>query len=159
MTVQDARPFVARHHRHSRAPQSGLFAVGLTKNSELVGVGIAGRPVARALHDGRTVEITRVCTLAGIRNGCSMIYGALRRAGLALGYRRFYTYTLADETGASLRASGWAVDAELAARPTWNTPSRMRIQTDLFGSETRPPGPKIRWIWQAAPPSGAGERT
>lgn len=74
-----------------------------------------------------------------------MLYGASARAAKALGYRRAYTYTLAEESGASLRAAGWELDAELPARPTWDTPSRHRVQTDLFGQERRPAGAKRRW--------------
>jgi hypothetical protein len=146
MTVTDAKAFVARHHRHNAPPESGLFAVGVEDDAgEPRGVAIVGRPVARALQDGWTCEVTRVGT-DGVKNGCSMLYGAACRAAKALGYRRAYTYTLAEESGASLKASGWTLDAELPARPTWDTPARRRMQTDLFGEDRRPPGRKRRWV-------------
>lgn len=148
-TITDARRFVAHHHRHNDAPQGGLFAAAVEKDGELVGVAIAGRPVARLLNDGETVEVLRVCT-TGTPNACSMLYGAMARAAKALGYRRLITYTLAEEPGTSLVAAGWQRDAELAARPTWSTPSRPRTQTDLFGAERRPPGPKVRWLKEVA---------
>ena len=47
MTLRDARSFVTEHHRHHRAPQGGLFAVGVCDDSEVRGVAIVGRPVAR----------------------------------------------------------------------------------------------------------------
>ena len=147
ISVQDAKPFVGKHHRHNNPPQSGMFAVALARGDEIVGVGIASRPVARALQDGQTLEITRVCTL-GDPNACSMIYGALRKAARALGYRRVFTYTLADESGASLRAAGFVKDAELPARDKWTSRVWRTQQRDLFGNDTRPPGPKIRWLWQ-----------
>lgn len=50
--------------------------------------------------------ITRVAT-DGTPNACSLIYGALCRAGRALGYTEAWTYTLPEEPGASLRASGF----------------------------------------------------
>lgn len=145
ISITEAKAFVAKHHRHNRAPVSGLFAVGLVDGDLLVGVAIAGRPVARGLQDGRTAEITRVCTI-GHRNANSMLYGAVVRAAKALGYRRIYTYTLQEESGASLRAVGFREDAQLAARQTWSCAARERVQTDLFGEERRPPGPKIRWV-------------
>lgn len=77
-----------------------------------------------------------------------MLYGSITRAAKALGYRTAYTYTLDDdaETGASLRASGWVIDAHLPARAEWKRSNgAARYQTDLFGNERRPPGPKIRW--------------
>jgi len=150
MTITNAKAFVARHHRHNKPPVSGLFAVGCAEGDVVHGVAVAGRPVARKLDDGQTVEVTRVCT-DGARNACSMLYGAIRRAALALGYARLYTYTLPDEGGASLRASGWTEDATVTPPKTWNSKSKIRIQTDLFGNESRPSGPKTRWVYPAAP--------
>ena len=145
INITDAKRFVGRHHRHNRPPVSGLFAVGLENGGGLIGVAIAGRPVARPLQDGSTVEITRVCTLEH-KNANSRLYGAITRAAKALGYRRAYSYTLQSESGASLKAAGFVVDAILPARATWNCPARQRVQTDLFGEETRPSEPKIRWL-------------
>lgn len=147
ISVQDAKPFVGKHHRHNKPPQSGMFAVALSRGDKIVGVGIASRPVARALQDGTTLEVTRVCTL-GDPNACSMIYGALRKAARALGYRRVFTYTLAEESGASLRAAGFVKDADVPARAKWTGRVWKTQQRDLFGNETRPPGPKIRWVWR-----------
>ena len=86
---------------------------------------MAGRPVARHYDDGSTVEITRVST-DGTRNATSMLYGALTRAGFALGYTRIITYTQANESGSSLRAAGWTVIATRKPRKGWNAPSRPR---------------------------------
>lgn len=145
MSIQTAKGFVGALHRHNRPPVSGLFAAAVEDAGDIVGVVICGRPVARALDDGQTLEITRVAT-NGARNANSMLYGAALRAARALGYRRVYTYTLAEESGASLRAVGFTQDAELAARATWSCPSRPRMQQDLFGEERRPPGAKVRWV-------------
>lgn len=150
-TITEARVFVGRHHRHNLPPQGGLFAVGISdEDGTRRGVAIVGRPVARRLDDGVTCEITRLCT-DGAENGCSMLYGAAARAARALGYQRILTYTLQSEPGASLRASGFAVDALVDGRPSWSVPSRPRVQTDLFGNPTRPAEPKIRWVksWKA----------
>ena len=46
------------------------------------------------------------------------------------------------ESGSSLRASGWAVVAQLKPRPGWNMPSRPR---KLRGSEGIP-----RTLWEAS---------
>lgn len=145
VSIAEARAVVGRLHRHNKPPQGGLFAVGVEEDGELVGVAIIGRPVARMLDDGWTCEVVRVAT-TGARNACSMLYGAASRAAKALGFRRIYTYTLAEEPGTSLKASGWAHDADLKARPTWSCPSRPRYQVDLFGTDQRPPGAKVRWI-------------
>lgn len=104
VSQREARAFVRAHHRHSR-PDRDIFRVGLEVDGELVAVAVAGRLKAEGLQDGKTIEITRVCTL-GHTNACSRLYGALCRAGAALGYRRAYTYTLASEPGTSPRAAG-----------------------------------------------------
>lgn len=79
VTITEAKAFVGKYHRHNRPPVSALFALGLGNgDGELIGVAIGGRPVARSLQDGRTIEITRVCSL-GHKNANSKLYGhALR---------------------------------------------------------------------------------
>ena len=79
---------------------------------------MCGRPVARALDDGLTLEVMRTCT-DGTMNANSMLYGAAWRAGKAMGYQRAITYTQANEPGVSLRAAGWRKVADLAPRGSW----------------------------------------
>lgn len=141
MTIGEAKAFIDTHHRHHRAPQGGLFAVGAgiirEDGPEVVGVAVVGRPVARALDaDDYTAEVTRLCT-DGSRNACSMLYGAAWRAARALGYRRLITYTLPEEGGTSLRAAGWRLVGEAGGNP-WNHPSRPRV--DLHPYQV-----KFRW--------------
>lgn len=150
VTLAEARRFVGQHHRHNLPPRGHLFSVGVEARGELVGVAIASRPVARMLDDGRTIEVVRTCT-DGTENANSKLYGAVIRAASALGYERAYTYTLATESGASLKASGWTRDADLTPRPSWDTPSRPRQQIDLFGNDRRPPCAKVRWIKRLVP--------
>lgn len=96
------------------------------------------------LNNPRSLEVLRTCT-TGAQNANSMLYGAAARAAKALGYKTLFTYTLEEETGASLKASGWVVDGRNPGEASWSRPSRPRYQTDLFGEERRPTGPKIRW--------------
>lgn len=149
VSLSEARRFVGLHHRHNLPPQGWKFGVGAAVDGELVGVAIAGRPVARALDNGRTLEVTRTCT-DGTRNANSFLYGAIARAAKALGYRTLYTYTLASEPGSSLRAAGWVADEELPARAGWDTPTRRRYQRDLFGEERTPTEAKVRWVKEMA---------
>lgn len=135
-TISDALAFVEQHHRHHRPPRGALFAVAVAVGQNVRGVAIAGRPVSRGLQDGWTVEITRVAT-DGARNACSMLYGACRRAALALGYKRVVTYTLVAESGASLRAAGFRVVADVRGR-SWSCPSRPRV-------DRHPLQAKLRW--------------
>lgn len=62
ISIKDANKFVGLHHRHNKPTGGGKFAIGAAVAGQLVGVAIAGRPVARLLDDGQTLEITRVCT-------------------------------------------------------------------------------------------------
>jgi hypothetical protein len=139
-TLTDAQAFVAQHHRHHRAPQGGLFAVSVAANAvdgPIVGVAIVGRPVARALQDGWTAEVTRVAVLAGHKNACSMLYGACWRGARALGWRKLVTYTLAEERGVSLRAAGWRLVGK-AGGGSWTTRTRPRV-------DKHPLQKKLRW--------------
>lgn len=121
---RDAAAFVSEHHRHHTPPTGHLFSLGCHEGDRLAGVVIVGRPVSRGRQDGVTAEITRLCT-DGTKDACSFLYGRATKAALALGYRRIGTYTLASESGASLRAAGWVVIAEVKGR-SWDTPSRRR---------------------------------
>lgn len=117
----DANDFVRRLHRHHRPTPGAIFCVGAAIEDQLCGVAIVGRPVARRLDDGLTVEINRLCT-DGTRNACSALLGAARRAAKALGFQRVITYTLPSEGGASLRAAGYRLDGEAGGPSTaWNT--------------------------------------
>ncbi len=137
-TITEAKVYVRAHHRHNRPPVSGLFALSVWDGDRLCGVVMAGRPVARALDNGETVELTRVC-VDGTPNAASALIGAGKRAAQALGYRRVITYTLQSEPGTSLRAAGMREAARLAARAPWSAPSRPREA----GTVDRQP--KIRW--------------
>lgn len=110
VTFAEAKAFIALVHRHNVPPVGWKFGVGVeNEQGELVGVAVAGRPVARKLGNGRVLEITRVAT-DGTRNANSMLYGAMVRAARALGWSECITYTLFSEDGASLKASGWIED-------------------------------------------------
>lgn len=125
VSFKQAGQFVADWHRHHRPPRGHKFSVGVADEDVLVGVAIVGRPVARMLDDGLTLEVTRVAT-DGHRNACSLLYAAAWQAAKALGYRRLITYTQQGESGASLRAAGWHIVAQRPPAPGWSRPSRPR---------------------------------
>ena len=126
-------------HRHHRPTVGALWWQGAKHESgELAGVAVVGRPVARALDDGLTVEVTRLCT-DGSKNVCSLLYSATRRVALAKGYRRGLTYIRASETGASLRAAGWQKLWAVRGR-SWDCPSRPRV-------DKHPTEDKVAYGW------------
>ena len=127
ISLAEANQFVVDHHRHHKPVVGHKFCLAVEKDEEVVGVAIVGRPVARGLDDGYTLEVNRCCT-TGAKNACSMLYGAAWRAAKALGYRRLITYVLDSETGTSLKASNWKLVHEVRGR-SWDTPSRPRVDT------------------------------
>lgn len=85
--------------------------LGIDRIGILVGVAILHRPVSRYLDDGVSVEISRLAT-DGTRNACSYLLGAAARLAFnEMGKLRLLTYTLASESGASLRGAGWTRQA------------------------------------------------
>jgi hypothetical protein len=139
VNFDEANAFVALHHRHHKPVVGAKFCVAVSDSGVVRGVAIVGRPVARHLDDGWTLEVNRCCT-DGARNACSMLYGAAWRVAKGLGFNRLITYTLPAEGGASLRASGWIC---LGGRGggNWNTPSRPRIDV---AEQLR--GQKLLWV-------------
>lgn len=126
ITLRTAKAFIAWSHRHLLPPPGAKYAIGVsTEDGTLVGVVVAGRPIARHFDDGFTVEVTRLST-DSTPNACSSLLGAAWRAAKAMGYRRLITYTRADEPGTSLHAAGLRRVADRPARAGWDTPSRPR---------------------------------
>jgi hypothetical protein len=126
ITLEQAKRFVRRHHRHNKPPTGWKFGVGLCHSAgPLVGVATAGRPVSREIQEREplTLEVNRTCT-DGTRNANSMLYGAIWRAAKALGYTRAITYIQGNETGASLKAAGWVKVRDLDARGSWKESSK-----------------------------------
>lgn len=136
ITLTEANEFVNQHHRHHKPVTGAKFCIAVSDDEGVRGVAIIGRPVARALDDGWTLEVNRVAT-DGASNACSMLYGAAWRAARAMGYRKLITYTLATEPGSSLRAAGWRVVGEVRGR-SWSCQSRPRV-------DTHPLQNKLRW--------------
>lgn len=143
ITFKAACEFVERLHRHNKPPRGHKFSVALHSDGALVGVAMAGRPVARAFDDGLTLEINRTCT-DGTSNANSMLYGACRRAAWAMGYKRIITYTQAEESGSSLHAAGFVKVKELEPRKSWAESSvRLRSIRDKVGN-----GGVARILWE-----------
>ena len=141
INFDEANAFVARHHRHHKPLKFCKFCIAVSDEEKVVGVAIVGRPVARMLNDGWTLEVNRCCT-DGTKNACSMLYSAAWKAAKAMGYRKLLTYTLPQEGGASLRAANWKLIGERGGG-NWNTPSRPRIDTVSYLQ-----GQKL--LWEAA---------
>lgn len=142
VTFAEAKAFIAEHHRHHAPPVGWRFGFGVKNWRDLVAVATCGRPVARMLDPDRVLEVTRLCvdpTLpdAVVKDACSFLYGACAREARRRGFERIITYTLASESGASVKAAGFR-RAAVTAGGSWDTPSRRR-------TDSAPTGPKQRW--------------
>lgn len=124
----EARAFVRQHHRHAKPDQGAKFCIGVSDGKNVVGVAVVGRPRARHLDDGWTVEVTRLCT-DGTRNVVSKLMRGVKQTCAGMGYRRLITYTLESEGGASMRASGMKLVALRDGGRSWNCQSRPRVDT------------------------------
>ena len=141
ISFADAAEFVRLHHRHHTPPRGHKFSLAAMVDDEIAGVVIVGRPVSRHRDDGRTLEVTRLCTI-GTQNACSFLYGATAKAAFALGYSRIGTYILKREPGTSLSAAGWKLIAETPGK-SWSVPTRPR-------SDKHPIEPKLLFERTAA---------
>jgi hypothetical protein len=136
-TLREANALVADIHRHHPPVRGSKFALKLVDaDGRTRGALIAGRPVARNLDNGLTLEVNRLAT-DGTYNACSMLYGAARRVAKAMGYTKIITYTLPEEGGASLRASNWAL-AGTTDGGSWSRAARTRV-------DKAPTSVKHRW--------------
>ncbi len=125
VTNEAAKDYVDSFHRHHGSSVQARFCLGAVDEAGMVrGVVMVGRPVARLLDDGWTLEVNRLAS-DGCENACSALYGAARRVAKEMGYRKLITYIREDEPGTSLRAAGWHFEEAIRAR-SWNMPGRAR---------------------------------
>jgi len=136
ITLSEANAFVKNYHRHHQPVPGCKFCIAVSDEEKVVGVAIVGRPVARRLDNGWTLEVARTCT-DGTKNANSMLYGACQRVTFALGYKKLITYTLPEEGGASLKGSNWKCIGK-AGGGSWNRKTRPRV-------DTHPLQQKLRW--------------
>jgi len=145
IALREANAWVDRVHRHHGPVTGHKFSVAVVDETGAIrAVGIAGRPVSRVLQERGYIEIVRIAS-DGADNACSMLYGTIRRAAVAMGYpaSKVVTYTLEHEPGASLRAAGFILDG-VTDGGSWDCPSRRR-------KDAAPITPKRRWL--GGPPS------
>lgn len=128
-TLKAANQFVKEHHRHHRptARNSGKWAVSAVDvEGNLVGVAIAGNPVSATYMDGFTIELTRVCVLDSAPKGtCSFLISKCCKVWKEMGGARVITYTLATETGSSLRGAGWKKAGTVKPHKRWTNKNKV----------------------------------
>lgn len=110
MELKDAQDYINTYHRHHQAAHRDKFRIAAMEDGKIVGVVQVGRPVARVLDDGNTLEVLRLCS-DGTKNVCSFLYSKAAKVAKEMGYTKIITYILESETGTSLKASGWHCEA------------------------------------------------
>lgn len=149
ISQKEAFAFIDMVHAHHEAPRGDKFRLGAfsTVNDfdTLVGVGVVGRPRSRILQDRGGFEVTRVAVLEGGANLCSALYTACWKEAQRRGMHWLFTYILHTESGASLKAAGWHLVAEVKGG-TSDRPSRRRV-------DKSPTCDKQRW----EPPPAKGK--
>lgn len=150
-THKQANAYVEAFHRHSGRTTGHLFSMAVADAlSGLVhGVAITGRPIARLLQDGATVEVLRNCT-DGTFNACSILYAHSWQTARAAGYWRAITYIRDGEAGASLKAAGWRRVGATEGGSSWASEGRPR-ESERQATErwevTVNDGPPMLSIW------------
>ena len=121
----EAKAYINKHHRHHKASIGSIFQIAVADEDKIVGVAMIGRPVARHLDNGWTLEVNRVCT-DGTKMVCSMLYSASWRVAKNLGYTKLITYILDTEKGTSLYGAGWKLVGKRGGG-SWNCKERPRV--------------------------------
>lgn len=110
INLREANAFVQSFHRHNKPVTAHRFSIGASDGKKLVGVAIVNNPVARRLADGFTAEVLRCCVVDDAPKGtCSFLYSRAWKIWSAMGGQKLITYTLQEESGASLRGAGWKI--------------------------------------------------
>lgn len=128
ITIKNANEFIKKFHRHHRPTirNGGRWAMAaLDSSHDVVGVVIAGNPVSATYMDGVTIELTRLCVKEGAPKGtCSFLLGKCCSIWRTMGGARVITYTLASESGASLKGAGWVLAGTVEPHKRWQNKSR-----------------------------------
>lgn len=136
-----ARTFVARHHAHCGPPTVSRYSFGAYNAGLLLGVAMAGNPVAPALNGRGILEVNRLCIRRDVArvlawNACSMLYSQSAREAERRGFRHIISYVRSDEDGTSVRAAGWIPEAVVRGRG-WHSARRARGNGNAWTDKTR----------------------
>lgn len=135
----DAIEYIDRHHSHLDPPERIFYASAVHDDRGLRCVAALARPKSRELQSQSYAEVVRVASDGQAEHAASMALGAILRAGRALGWTKFVSYTLLGEAGTIYRATGWWPVAITKPGREWDCPSRPREEVAQSGS-------KVRWV-------------
>jgi len=149
--LRAANDFVQAHHRHNSrtARDGGKFAICCEFGDRVVGVAIVGNPLSATYMDreryGHVAEVLRTCTNEDApKNAVSFLYGACTRICREMGFDTLISYTLTDESGASLKGAGWQHVADTKpVSPGWRKKDHLS-ETRVFQEVMN----KVKRRWQ-----------
>lgn len=126
LTLKQANSLVESLHRHHKPARGHRFSIALIDldTGQVHGAAIVGRPVARGFDPYAVAEVTRLVT-DGTANACSKLYGTCAKICQLMGYAKIQTYILHSESGTSLRATGWELEATTRGGD-WNNSEKYR---------------------------------
>lgn len=139
---RDAMAFIARHHHHVGSLPGDRFRAAIWNGPTMLGVVVIGNPTARAYNHKGIVEVRRLCLNLGISEllrwkACSALYVWAAEESARRGWRKIITYTLASESGMSLRYARWTREGQ--------TGGGSRSWANRAGRQDAPREPKVRW--------------
>lgn len=145
------RAAVAMWHSHHKPTVGETFALGAFVDGKIVAAGVMGIPVAPALQDDRTWEVSRLAVGPDAPpHTASRLLGACGRVMTEAGIDRQISYTRVDEPGTCYLAAGWRPVAYVKAdtHNRGNRSGRASHEAGLFGVTYVPSTEKIdrvRW--------------
>ena len=128
---------VAAWHSYLPAARGCIYSLGAYDGDQCVGVVVVGRPVARALDDGRHAEVIRLVT-NGRPNAASFLLGHARRVAQSMGFAMpLGSYIREGEPGTCYTAAGWTADDRAVRAESWRRGSRPARADVLAGTRKR----------------------
>jgi hypothetical protein len=129
---------VCEAHHYLGAPQGHRFSLGVYDGHELLGVMIWGRPVARNLDDGETLEMTRMCLMVQRPNLASQSLGkAVKWIRTNRPERHLISYSDDGHRGTIYAAANWK-PTPIAKSGKWRSGIPARANTRWEREITRP---------------------
>lgn len=152
VTLKEANRLVAEWHSHHKPVIGHKFSIGATVDDEKAGAVIVSRPVAQALDDGNTLEVTRLCCRgveegAENRNVASKLLGAATKCAELMGMWLVISYTRVDEDGICYKAAGWVPVAECEGRG-WTSGNKANRWLPGFYEPSTEIVDRVRWEWR-----------
>lgn len=146
-TLKEANATVAEWHSHHKQVVGHKFSIGAAVDDEKAGVVIVGRPVAAAMDDGNTLEVTRLCCRGEDKNVASRLLGAATKCAEMLGMWLVISYTRVDEDGTCYRAAGWVPVATVEGR-AWTGGNKSTRWLPGFYEPSTEIVDRVRWEWR-----------